>query len=209
MIFTTEEGLHVTDIEKGGMLIFRPDGRVHVLYREEAILAASHGSNRAAAKAVSHGELTPAFKTAAHFALLTRQGFEFPADADEMQALKLMEILRADVWPLVLAMAHGDADELRAMAAAMDTVKAVAIPGTLQPANFQRIAKAIGRAAELRGGVPTIPEIVDAVALLAPEFAEATDVDSHVRKHLPKMGLGWLTGPGVFLTCWRAGRVSV
>ena len=192
--FTTKEGLHVTG-DGGGMLIFRDDdGKVRVLYREEAILAASHGSNRTAAKVVSGGELTPAFKTAAHFALLTRQGFDFPADADDMHALKLLEIFRKEVWPLVLAMAEGDSQPLRMLADAVDNVKKVATPGTLQPANFERVAKAIGRAAELRGGVPTIREIVDAVALLAPEFAEATDVDSHVRKHLPKMGLGWLAG---------------
>lgn len=195
--FTTKEGLHVWGEDGGGMLIFRDDGKVRVLYREEAILAASHGSNRTAAKVVSGGELTPAFKTAAHFARLKAQGFDFPADADDMQVLKLLEIFRKDVWPLVLAMAEGDSQPLRMLADAVDNVKKVATPGNLQPANFERVAKAIGRAAELRGGVPTIPEIVDAMAVVAPEFVQGGDENSHVRKHLPKMGFGWLAGKRV------------
>ena len=195
--FTTEEGLHVSG-EGGGMLIFRPDGRVRVLYREEAVLAQSHGSNRTAAKVVSDGELTPVFKKAAHYARLKRDGFEFPTDADETRVVKLLELFRGDVWPLVLAMAEGDSESLRMLATAVENAKKLANDGVIQTVAFDKVAKAISKAAEKFDRVPTIPEIVAAFQTVAPSFEESGgDADSHVRKHLRKMGLGWLARGGV------------
>lgn len=193
--FTTEEGRHVWGIDGGGMLIFRHDGTVRVLYRQEAVMAASHGSNRAASKIVSHGELTPEFQTADHFARLKRQGFDFPEDPDDPQVVKLLEIFRKDVWPMVLAMAEGESKPLKRLADAVDNSKMLAIQGALQTVNFDRVARAISHAAEKREGLPTIPHIVEAFGVVVPDFEEGKgNADTHVRKMLPKMGLGWLAG---------------
>lgn len=195
--FTTEEGLHVTGYG-GGMLIFHPNGKVRVLYREEAVLASSHGSNRVGAKVVSGGELTSEFKTAARYALMKRQGFEFPTDADDPQVTKLLEIFRGDVWPLVLAMAEGDSKPLTMLAAAVENAKKLANFGVIQTVTFEQVASAVRRAAELYDRVPIILEIVNEFSSLAPSFEErGGDADSHVRKHLSKMGLGWLARCGV------------
>lgn len=189
--------IHATG-EGGGLLVFRPDGKVWVGWAEVAAIASAHGAGNRAARitdAAGHRkvpEYSERFEMVSFVRRVGRQGFDFPEDHEGPEVLKRMELFQKLAWRMLRAVGTGDATELRAVA---DMVEAadklhsgeIATPG----ATWCDYAAAIARAAEDANGIPERRDVTNA-------FNEGVPVNRQVqelRDPLARMGFGWLPAP--------------
>lgn len=189
--------IHATG-EGGGLLVFRPDGKVWVGWQEVAAIASAHGSgNRAARITDAAGdrkrpEYSERFELVSFVRRVGRQGFDFPEDHEGPEVLKRLELFQKLAWRMIRAVGTGDAAELRAVADMVEAADKLHSGELVTPVKGWRdYADAIARAAEEANGIPERCDVVEA-------FKKAVAVNRQkedIRDPLARMGFGWLPAP--------------